>query len=47
MCGELSKDLGMVFRTLARQKDCEVEERHLMPNHEHILVLVPPKYPAP
>ena len=42
--GSLRKHLGLVFRGLARQKECEVEEGHLMPDHVHMLVSVPPKY---
>lgn len=42
--GELRKELGRVFRTLARQKECEVEEGHLMPDHVHMLISIPPKH---
>jgi putative transposase len=42
--GELRRDLGEVFRTLARQKECLVEEGHLMPDHVHMLISIPPKY---
>ena len=38
--GELRQHLGEVFRKLAMQKECRVEEGHLMPDHVHI----PPKY---
>jgi len=34
----------MVFRQLAHQKESEVEEGHLMPDHVHILLSIPPKY---
>ena len=40
--GELRKELGRVFRTLARQKECEVEEGHLMPDHVHMLISISP-----
>ncbi len=33
-----------MFRELARQKECRIEEGHLMPDHVHMLVSVPPKY---
>lgn len=36
--------LGSVFRELARQKECEVLEGHLMANHAYMLVSIPPKY---
>ena len=40
----LRKELGKVFRTLARQKECEVEEGHLHSDHVHMLISIPPKY---
>jgi putative transposase len=36
-------ELGMVFRSLAEQWECKVEEGHLMPDHVHMLLSVPPK----
>ena len=42
--GELRKYLGEVFRELARQKECEVLEGHLMADHVHMLISIPPKY---
>ena len=42
--GELRQHLGTVFRTLAQQKECQVEEGHLMPDHVHMLLEIPPKY---
>ena len=42
--GKLRKELGEVFRRLARQKECEIEEGHLMPDHVHMLISIPPKY---
>lgn len=42
--GELRRHLGMVFRTLAEQKECRVLEGHLMPDHVHMLISIPPKY---
>jgi putative transposase len=41
---QLRRDLGKVFRELAEQKECKVEEGHLMPDHVHMLLTVPPKY---
>ena len=29
---------------LAEQKECRVEEGHLMPDHVHMLLSIPPKY---
>jgi len=34
----------MVFRSLAEQWECRVEEGHLMSDHVHMLLSVPPKY---
>ena len=42
--GELRRYLGKVFRELARQRESEVEEGHLMPDHVHMLISIPPKY---
>jgi putative transposase len=42
--GELRRHLGQVFRTLTKQKESCVEEGHLMPDHVHMMLLIPPKY---
>lgn len=42
--GELRQHLGEVFRTLAQQKESRVEEGHLMPDHVHMMLSIPPKY---
>jgi putative transposase len=36
--------LGEVFRTLAEQKDCRIEEGHLLADHVHMMISIPPKY---
>lgn len=41
---QLRRELGVAFRDLAEQKECKVEEGHLMPDHVHILLSLPPKY---
>ena len=41
---ELKKPLGEVFRQLAAQKEAKVEEGHLLPDHVHMLLSIPPKY---
>jgi putative transposase len=42
--GELRKHLGEVFRMLARQKESRIEEGHLLVDHVHMLIAIPPKY---
>ena len=42
--GELRQYLGEVFRKLAMQKESRVEEGHLMPDHVHMMISIPPKY---
>jgi len=41
---ELRVHLGEVFRRLAEQKESQVAEGHLMPDHVHMLLRIPPKY---
>jgi len=41
---ELRKYLGEVFRRLAEQKESRVEEGHLMVDHVHLMLRIPPKY---
>ena len=41
---ELRKHLGEVFRHLAQQKESRIEEGHLMSDHVHMLIAIPPKY---
>ncbi len=41
---ELRKDLGMVFKGLAQQRESQIEEGHLMADHVHMLISIPPKY---
>ncbi|PPV04666.1 IS200/IS605 family transposase [Xanthomonas axonopodis] len=40
---ELRTHLGEVFRRLAEQKESRVEEGHLMPDHVHMMLRIPPK----
>ena len=42
--GTLRKYLGTVFKDLAQQRESEIEEGHLRPDHVHMLLSVPPKY---
>ena len=40
----LRGELGKVFRRLAQQKESEIEEGHLRPDHVHMMISIPPKY---
>ena len=42
--GKLRERLGAVFKQLAHQKESEIEEGHLMPDHVHMMISIPPKY---
>jgi putative transposase len=42
--GQIRQELGDVFRRLARQRECVIEEGHLMPDHVHMMISIPPKY---
>ena len=33
-----------MFRRLAMQKECRIEEGHLLPDHVHMMISIPPKY---
>ncbi|MFP5211896.1 MAG: IS200/IS605 family transposase, partial [Acidobacteriota bacterium] len=41
---QLRKHLGQVFRELAKQKESSIVEGHLMVDHVHMLICIPPKY---
>jgi len=41
---QLRRDLGEVFRRLAEQKESRIEEGHLMIDHVHMMIAIPPKY---
>jgi len=40
----LEKLLGEIFHELARQKECHIVEGHLMADHVHMCIEIPPKY---
>ena len=42
--GQIRPRLGAVFRELARRKECVIEEGHIMRDHVHMLISIPPKY---
>ena len=41
---QIRSDLGEIFRKLCRYKGIEIIEGHLMPDHVHMLLAIPPKY---
>ena len=41
---ELRPHLGEVFKRLARQKESEIQQGHLMIDHVHMMISIPPKY---
>jgi len=40
----LRRHLGEVFHRWAGQKESRIEEGHVMPDHVHMLIAIPPKY---
>src|SRR6266403_3905945 len=36
----------VVFVPKARQKECQIIEGHLLPDHVHMCIAIPPKYPV-
>ena len=44
--GQARRKWGEVFHALARQKECQIIEGHLLPDHVHMCIAIPPKYPV-
>ncbi len=42
--GGLRPHRGEVFKKLATHKESRIEEGHLMPDHVHMMIAIPPKY---
>jgi putative transposase len=42
--GQLRRKLGSVLRELAEHKESRIEEGHLMVDHVHMTISIPPKY---
>ena len=42
--GAIRKHLGEILRELAVQKECQIVEGHLMSDHVHICISIPPKH---
>lgn len=42
--GNIRKKLGEIFHFLAAQRECKIIEGHLMRDHIHMCIRIPPKY---
>jgi len=42
--GQARRKLGEVFHALARQKECQIIEGQLLPDHVHMSIAIPAKY---
>ena len=42
--GEIRASLGGIFHELARQKECRIVEGHLLADHGHRCIEIPPKH---
>ena len=41
--GKIRQNLGEVFHQLARQRESQILEGHLCPDHVHMMIRIPPK----
>ncbi|MGD0012561.1 MAG: IS200/IS605 family transposase [Terriglobia bacterium] len=44
--GKTRRQCGEISHALARQKECQIVEGHLMPDHVHMCIAIPPKHPV-
>ena len=44
---QIRRDLGELFHQLAKQKESRIEEGHLMSDHVHMMIAIPPEYAVP
>ena len=42
--GQLREYLGQIFKDLAKNRESEILEGHMMSDHVHMLISIPPKY---
>ena len=42
--GKLRSELGPVLHELAKQRESRIVEGHLLPDHVHMMIRIPPKY---
>ena len=41
--GQIRRQLGAIFHALARQKECQIIEGQVLPDHVHMCIAIPPK----
>ena len=44
--GQVRRHLGKIFHALDQQKECQILEGHLLPDHVHMCIAIPPKHPV-
>ena len=44
--GKTRRHLGEIFHALARQKERQILDGHLMPDHVHMCIAIPPQHPV-
>jgi putative transposase len=44
--GNIRRQLSPILHALAKQKECQIVEGHLMPDHVHMCITIPPKHPV-
>jgi putative transposase len=44
--GQTRRQLGPIFHASAKQKECQIIEGHLTPDHVHMCITIPPKHPV-
>ena len=44
LSGQTRRGSGEVFRRVVEQKESRLEESHVMPDHVHTMIPIPPKY---
>ena len=44
--GRIRQHLGAISHELARRKECQIPEGHLMSDHAHMMIRIPPKHPV-
>ena len=47
ICSRCREDLGEILRNLCHRKQVETMQGHLMPDHVHMLVSIPPRISVP